>query len=328
MKTRDTIVVGASAGGVDALVAIAAALPERLPAAVLVALHIGAHPSVLPELMQKAGRLPAHHARDGERIAHGNIYVAPPDLHMVIEDDVVRTIRGPKQNFSRPAIDPLFRSAAVVRGPRVIGAVLTGHLDDGTAGLAAVQACGGIAMVQDPEDAHAPDMPRNAMRGTVPDYILPIDKLASTIAALAGSTTTDTPLAPPPELMAENDLMLEPDSIERMAKVGRPTGISCPECGGTLWRLEAPPPTRYRCHTGHAFGAETLGAAGDHVIERSLWQAVRALHEKKALSTERAEYHMSLGEPKIAQRFVAQARDAAEAARALEQLLYKKDRSS
>ncbi|WP_158244268.1 chemotaxis protein CheB [Trinickia dabaoshanensis] len=328
MKTRDTIVLGASAGGVDALTAIAAALPERLPAAVLIVLHIGPHPSILPEMLQKAGRLPAHHARDGERIVQGNIYVAPPDLHLVIENDIVRTIRGPKQNFSRPAIDPLFRSAAVARGPRVIGAVLTGHLDDGTAGLAAVQACGGITMVQDPDEAHAPDMPRSAMRGTAPTYVLPIDKLASTIAALAGSATNETPSAPSPALLSENELMLRPDSIAHMAAVGVPTGISCPECGGALWRLEAPPPTRYRCHTGHAFGSETLGAAGDHVIERSLWQAVRALHEKKALSTERAEYYMSIGEQKAAQRFAAQARDADEAARALEQLLYKKDQSS
>ncbi|MGG1947843.1 chemotaxis protein CheB [Trinickia sp. NRRL B-1857] len=328
MNTRDTIVLGASAGGVDALTTIATALPERFPAAVLVVLHIGPHPSILPEMLQKAGRLPAHHARDGERIVKGNIYVAPPDLHMVVEGDIVRTIRGPKQNFARPSIDPLFRSAAVARGPHVIGAVLTGHLDDGTAGLAAVHACGGITMVQDPDDAQAPDMPRNAMLGTVPDYILPIDKLASTIAALAGSATTGMPAESLRGLMTENDVMLTPHSIEHMSKVGNPTGLSCPECGGSLWRLDAPPPARYRCHTGHAFGTETLAAAGDHVIERSLWQAMRALHEKKALSVERAEYHMSLGEQKNAQRFAAQARDADEAACALERLLYKQDQSS
>lgn len=328
MNTRDTIVLGASTGGVDALTAIAAALPERLPAAVLVVLHIGQHPSILPEMLQRAGRLPAHHARDGERIVKGNIYVAPPDLHMVVEDDIVRTIRGPKQNFARPSIDPLFRSAAVARGPRVIGAVLTGQLDDGTAGLAAVHACGGITVVQDPDDAEAPDMPRNAMLGIAPNYILPIDKLASTIAALAGSATAGTPVAPPMGLMTENDVMLTPHSIEHMSKVGGLVGLSCPECGGALCRLDAPPPTRYRCHTGHAFGSATLAAAGDHVIERSLWQAVRALHEKKTLSAERAAYHTSVGEQKKAQRFAAQARDADEAACALERLLYKQDQSS
>jgi two-component system chemotaxis response regulator CheB len=328
LNTRDTIVLGASAGGVDALTAIAAALPERLPAAVLVVLHIGPHRSILPEMLQKAGRLPAHHARDGERVVKGNIYVAPPDLHMVVQGDVVRTICGPKQNFARPSIDPLFRSAAIARGPRVIGAVLTGHLDDGTAGLAAVHACGGITIVQDPDDAQAPDMPRNAMLGTVPDYVLPIDKLASTIAALAGSSTAGTPVDQSRGLMAENDVMLTPHSTEHMSKVGDPTGLSCPECGGALWRLEAPPPARYRCHTGHAFGSETLAAAGDLVIERSLWQAVRALHEKKALSAERAAYHTTLGEQNEARRFAAQARDADEAACALERLLYRQDQSS
>lgn len=327
MNTRDTIVLGASAGGVDALTAIAAALPERLPAAIFVVLHVGSHRSILPAMLEQAGRLPAHHARDGERIVNGCIYVAPPDLHMVIEDDVVRTIRGPKENFARPAIDPLFRSAAVNRGPRVIGAVLTGHLDDGTAGLAAVRACGGTTMVEDPEHAHAPDMPRNAMNGTEPDYVLPIDKLASTIGALAGSPAIASPLAPP-GLVIENDATLTSTSLEKMATIGDPTGISCPECGGSLWRLHEPPPARYRCHTGHAFGSESLLAASDHVIERSLWQAVRALHEKKALNAERAEYHMSLGEQKSAQRFAARANDAEQAARALEQLLHQKDQSS
>ncbi len=326
MITRDTIVLGASAGGVEALSAIASALPERLPAAVFVVQHIGAHRSILPEILRNAGRLPAHHARDGERIANGNIYVAPSDLHMVIEGDIIRTIRGPKQNFARPSVDPLFRSAAVNRGARVIGAVLTGHLDDGAAGLAAIRACGGVAMVQDPEYAHAPDMPRNAMRAAPPDYILPIGKLASTIAALAGSVATDSP-AVSAVLMAENDVMLKSSSMTKMAAMGPLTGITCPECGGALWRLDDPPPTRYRCHTGHAFGMATLGAAGDHVIDRALWKALRALHEKKALNTERAEYHMRLGEQKIAQHYAAQANDADLAAQSLEQLLYRTDQS-
>jgi two-component system chemotaxis response regulator CheB len=326
VTTRDTIVLGASAGGVDALTAIAGALPERLPAAVFVVQHVGAHPSILPDLLQSAGRLPAHHARDGERIANGNIYVAPSDLHMVIEGDIIRTIRGPKQNFARPSIDPLFRSAAIHRGPRVIGAVLTGHLDDGTAGLAAVRACGGIVMVQDPAHAHAPDMPRNAMRAAEPDYVLPIDTLASTIAALAGSATTDSP-AVSTALMAENDVMLKSCSITEVPAMGALSGLTCPECGGALWRLNEPPPTRYRCHTGHAFGTETLEAAGDHVIDRALWQALRALHEKKALNAERAEYHMSVGEQKIARHYAAQANDADHAAQSLERLLFKTDQS-
>ena len=309
------------------MIEIASALPERLPAAVLVVQHIGHHPSILPSILENAGRLPARHARDGERIAPGNIYVAPPDLHMVIEDDIVRTIRGPKQNFARPAIDPLFRSAAVHRGSRVIGAVLTGHLDDGTAGLAAIRGCGGIAMVQDPEYAHAPDMPRNAMRVTAPDYILPLDKLASTLAALAGGATS-APGAPPPELAFENDLMLKSNSMEKLTSLGRPATISCPECGGALWQLGEAVSPRYRCHTGHAFGARSLGAASDQVIERSLWQALRALHERKALNAERAEYHMSVGEHEDAQRHATQARDADHAARILEQFLYGQDQPS
>lgn len=325
MNTRDTIVLGASTGGVDALTTIACALPERLPAAVFVVQHIGAHASILPEMLQQAGRLPARHARDGERIAIGNIYVAPSDLHMIIEGDTIRTVRGPKENFARPAIDPLFRSAAVVRGPRVIGAILTGHLDDGTAGLAAIRACGGITMVQDPEQAYAPDMPRNAMRATPPDYILPLEKLATTLAALAGGATATSPVAPP-NLVEEHRLALTSNAMQKLPKIGTPAAISCPECGGTLWRIDDAP-TRYRCHTGHAFGAGSLNAASDHVIERSLWRALRALHEKKALIVECAEYHMKRGEQKDAQRYTAQARSADKTARALEQLLYSHDPS-
>lgn len=325
MNTRDTIVLGASTGGVDALITIASALPERLPAAVFVVQHIGAHASILPEMLQNAGRLPARHARDGERIVPGNIYVAPSDLHMIIEGDAVRTVRGPKENFTRPAIDPLFRSAAVVRGPRVIGAVLTGQLDDGTAGLAAVRACGGITIVQDPEQAYAPDMPRNAMRTTPPDYVLPIEKLATTLAALAGGAIMNSPVAPP-NLVAEHCVTLTSDSMEKLPRIGTQVAISCPECGGTLWRINDAP-TRYRCHTGHAFSAGSLGAASDHFIERSLWQALRALREKKALNVESAEYHMSRGEQKDAQRYTAQARSTDKAAQALEQLLYSHDPS-
>jgi two-component system chemotaxis response regulator CheB len=324
LTTRDTIVLGASTGGVDALIEIASALPERLPAAVLVVQHIGHHPSVLPSILQNAGRLPARHARDGERIVQGNIYVAPPDLHMVIEDDIIRTVRGPKQNFARPAIDPLFRSAAVHRGSRVVGAILTGHLDDGAAGLAAIRECGGIAVVQDPEHAYAPDMPRNAMRATPPDYILPLDKLASTLAALAGGATSAA-FAPPAALVQENDLMLKSNSMEKLTGLGQRATISCPECGGALWRIGEVTLPRYRCHTGHVFGAKSLGAASDHVVEGSLWQALRALHEKKALSAERAEHHMSVGEHEDAQRYATQARDADHAARILEQLLYGQD---
>lgn len=327
MTTRDTIVLGASAGGVDALIAVASALPQRLPAAVFVVQHIGANPSILPSMLQNAGRLPAWHARDGERIVKGNIYVAPPDLHMVIEDDHIRTVRGPKQNFSRPAIDPLFRSAAVHRGTRVIGAVLTGYLDDGTAGLAAVRECGGITIVQDPASAYAPDMPRNAMRATSPDYILPLDRLASTLAALAGGMA-GAATAIPSRLSLENDIALASNSMETLSSIGTPTAVTCPECGGALWRIDDPAPTRYRCHTGHAFGEESIGAGSDHVIERSLWRALRALREKKALNVGRAEYHMSVGEHTDAQRYATRAREAENAARTLEQLLHGPDQPS
>lgn len=322
-KSRDTIVLGTSSGGVDALCAIAKRLPANLPAAVLVVLHIGSNDSILPSMLQKVGPLRAHHARDGEPLETGRIYVAPPDRHLIVTDGVAKTVRGPKENFARPAIDPLFRSAAVARGARVIAAILTGRLDDGTAGFAAVRACGGLTIAQDPEDAFAPEMPRNAMRYTPPDYILAANEIGAMLGALAGSPAPESVPPCPAGLVAENHAILAPESIEKMPeKVAQPSSLTCPECGGTLWRMhEAGGPPRYRCHTGHAFSLESLGAATDQVVEGAISEALRALHEKSAQSKLRAAYHSRLGETVDAERRLSEARRAEASARTLEKLL-------
>jgi two-component system chemotaxis response regulator CheB len=308
-------------GGVDTLREIVAALPPALPAAVLVVLHVGHHESLLPAMLQTAGPLPAHHAQDGEPLESGQIYVAPPDRHLVMMGDGVRTVKAPKENFARPAIDPLFRSAAVARGARVIGAILTGHLDDGTAGLAAIRACGGITIAQDPDDAFAPDMPRNAMRFTPPDYILCAKEIGPLLATLAGRLAPNPAPPPPTGLLAESEALLLFDSVEQMSTFAKPSALTCPECGGTLWQIDEATPPRYRCHTGHAFGPETLNAAVDHSVERTLWEAIRALREKIALAKQRAAYHTLVGETEAAQRRLSEARRTDEASRELEKLL-------
>ena len=196
-RKLDTIVIGASAGGFEALIELAAALPPCLPASLLVVLHVGAHPNSLPQRLSAAGPLPAHHAQDGEPLLPGRIYVALPDRHLLVADDsTARVVKGPKENFARPAIDPLFRSAALARSSRVIGVVLTGMLDDGAAGLLAVRERGGVTIVQDPRTADAPDMPRNAMARATPHHVLPLADIAPKLALLAGSPAGPQHAAP------------------------------------------------------------------------------------------------------------------------------------
>ena len=174
MSGHDMITIGASAGGVEALTELVRGLPVDLPASVFVSLHVPPHgTSMLPQILSRRGPLPAHHARDGEPIEPGRIYVAPPDLHLLIHQGVVRLSRGPRENGFRPAIDPLFRTAARWHGPRVVGVILSGTLDDGTAGLLAIKERGGFAVVQDPDDALFPGMPRNAMDVVHVDHVLP-----------------------------------------------------------------------------------------------------------------------------------------------------------
>ena len=185
VATHDIIVIGASAGGVEALSALVAELPRDLRASVLVVLHVARGRSVLPEILARAGPLPALHPEDGSTLRYGRIYVAPPDHHMTIEADRVRVIHGPTENGVRPAIDPLFRSAARIYGPRVVGVVLTGQLDDGTAGLAAIQEAGGVTVVQDPDEAFAPSMPRSAMQVVAVQHVLPLREIPVLLMNLA-----------------------------------------------------------------------------------------------------------------------------------------------
>ena len=251
------IVVGASAGGVEAVRFLAAALPADFPAAVLVVLHIGAHRSELPWLLNQAGPLPAVHPEDGDPVRPGRIYVAPPDRHMLVEPGRVRLTRGPRENWARPAIDPLFRSAARSYGTGAVGVVLTGGLNDGTAGLYEIKRAGGIAVVQDPADAAEPGMPRSALAHVAVDHCLPLARIGGLLVRLAtggaAGSRPDRARSAPSERQGKG--------MTAEYKHDRPVAVTCPDCGGALRRTELGTLTRFGCHIGHAYTAEVLVAA-------------------------------------------------------------------
>ncbi len=290
MATHDIVVIGASAGGVEAVRTIVADLPRDLRAAVLVVVHVAKVRSMLPEILTRAGRLPAVHPADGDPLQYGRIYVARPDHHLVVGPGKVRLVHGPTENGCRPAIDPLFRSAARVYGPAVIGIVLTGGLDDGTAGLAAIKQAGGIAIVQDPEEAFAPSMPRSARAFVAVDHVLPLKEMGLMITEL-----TREEAEPQPAEAGVHVAPLEPDLGEPpivLHETDRPGKISiftCPECHGTLWEADEQGIVRFRCRVGHVYSAESMLAAQTDSVDRALWTALRSLEERAALTHRLAE---------------------------------------
>lgn len=280
MPGRDIIVIGASAGGVQVLANLIGELPRDLPASVFIVMHLAPlGTSAMPAILCRAGQLKAVHPKDGEPIVPGMVYIAPPDHHLVIEPERVRISRGPSENGHRPAVDVLFRSAAQVYGPRVAGCVLTGNLDDGTAGLAMIKKYGGVAVVQDPEEADYPGMPRSAIASVDVDYILPLAEIAPLLTELAHQEVNDPPL--------EEDAMEIKKELERgedREGKGVPSGFTCPECGGALFEREQAEIAHFRCRTGHAYSPESLLAKQTESLEATLWAAVRALEENASLA--------------------------------------------
>ena len=262
---QSIIVIGASAGGVEALSILVAGLPRNLSAAVFVVLHIGNHPSILPEILTKAGILPAMHPRSGEPIVSGKIYVAPPDRHLLIEPGHMVLSPGPKENRSRPAVNPLFRSAALAYGPRVTGVILTGALDDGTAGLAEIKRRGGIAVVQDPKTAYCASMPRSAAAHVDVDHIVPLAEIPALLSTLV-STASNT-----------KDREEKPVQEEHLEK--HFSGLTCPECRGPLTEERQGRIVEFRCRVGHAYAPLALIEEHREAVERTLWSTLVALEE-------------------------------------------------
>jgi two-component system chemotaxis response regulator CheB len=279
------VVIGGSAGAIAALRELFAGLPRDLPAAVFVVVHISPEsPALLADALARTATMPVHSARDGMAVKHGEIVVAPPDRHLLLQDGVVRLNHGPRENRHRPAIDALFRSAAVAYEERVIGIVLSGMLDDGAAGLWAVKRRGGVAMVQDPDKAEHPDMPRNAMEATAVDFFGAPREIAARVSALAGQAARPA-ATPAPDLKYEADMEVEQQSeMDKLDRLGERTPFTCPECGGTMWELDENGNPRFRCHVGHAYSLRTLAAEQTMRVEAALWAALRSLEENERLS--------------------------------------------
>jgi two-component system, chemotaxis family, protein-glutamate methylesterase/glutaminase len=311
LDNRDVVVLGASAGGVEALTQLCGALPADLPASLFVVQHLSPTArSVLPELLARAGPLPALHPKDGEAFRRGRIYVAPPDLHMLVSGGRVLLRRGPHENRTRPAADVLFRSAAASHGGRVVGVVLTGLLDDGTAGLIAVKRCGGVSVVQDPADATWPGMPRNALLRDSVDHSVPLAGLpARLVAEPAGPS-----LPAPSEMAAE--IRISERELASMAQhdvtVGTPSPIGCPHCGGVLNEIKEEKAVRFRCQVGHAYGPESLAESQAEGLEQALVSAVRTHRDRLMLFRRMAEVAEEKGMGRAAKRW----RDAATEAEA------------
>ena len=289
MDQKDrVIVIGTSAGGLEALFRIVPHLAKDLAAPVLVVQHIGAHRSLLPELLSSRGSLPAVFAQTRMVPQAGKIYVAPPDHHLLLEDGAMRLFRGPKEHFARPAIDPLFRSAALHSGSRAIGVILTGMLDDGSAGLHAIKACGGTTIVQDPAEAIAPSMPQSAISNVQVDHVVGLDAMANLLNRLAQPVESGAPSVPE-WLRAEHAISLGQAHLEDLARVGIPSRFTCPDCGGALTEVQHGKPVRFLCHTGHAYSLRSLVAAHEVLTEEVLWAGLRALQEKEAILLRLAE---------------------------------------
>jgi two-component system, chemotaxis family, protein-glutamate methylesterase/glutaminase len=319
-STHDIIVIGASAGGVEATRQLVHELPADLPAAVFIVLHLGpSSPGLFPEILSRSSALRVAAARDGAPIRPGNIYVAPADHHLLLERGRVRVTHGPKENRHRPAIDPLFRSAAWHYGPRVVGVVLTGMLDDGTAGLWSVKVCGGVAIVQDPADALFPDMPANAARYVHVDYSLPLDRIAAQLAELAHRPAGAKPRAPA-AIQLETQFASQEGGIQDMGKLGQPSAFTCPTCKGALWELQHGGALRYRCHTGHAFGAESLLDAQNDDTDSALNIALRSMQERTASLRHIADRH-GPAHARMRDRYLDKARELERSAETLRKLL-------
>ncbi|MBV8602089.1 MAG: chemotaxis protein CheB [Candidatus Eremiobacteraeota bacterium] len=297
MPRTPLVVVGASAGGVEALQQLLPTLGRDLPAAVAIALHRlpAEDGDRLPGILGKHANLPVGSVRDGEPIRPGRAYVAPAGLHLEIEDDVFLLSAGPRENFSRPSIDVLFRSAAEAHGRKVVGVLLSGLLDDGSAGLAAIKAAGGYTIVQEPADALFGDMPRNAIANVQIDRVVPVERMAEAIVA------------------ALEEIAI-PLGRRREPRVNEPSQFSCPDCGGVLWKLEEDGVLHYRCRTGHAYSPSGLFAQQDEALEAGLWTAVRALEERAEMSELLAKRLENRGLRPAAQRLEERARVARERA--------------
>ena len=328
MRSKHIVVIGASAGGIEALRTIVGTLDARFAASICVVLHTSPQsPGVLDAILSRAGSLPATTAVNGERLQPGHIYVAPPDFHIVVEPGVLRVTKGPRENRFRPAIDPLFRSAAQVYGPAAIGVVLTGSLDDGTDGLWAIKQLGGCTIVQDPREALFASMPQSAIDHVKVDFVLPLADIGPKLIELTALETLPVAAPAPPEtLQIEVKIAMEHNPLDAgLERIATPSNFACPECHGVLLELKEGGRTKFRCHTGHAYSIASLLAAIGEGIEDSLWTAVRALEEGYLLMASMAEHFKATHGGAFVDQLTDRANEARQQSEAIRRLVMQRE---
>lgn len=279
---RDLVVIGTSAGGTEALPRLVGQLPASFAASIVIVMHLGSREDAhLVHILQRATALPVSWAEQGGRLEHGHVYVAPPDSHLSIYDEHLRLSNGPRENFARPSIDRLFRSAAATHGARTIGILLTGMLGDGVNGLLAIRDSGGRTIVQDPIEAQFSELPSRALESMQPDATLRIDAMGSALLDMTDELAVVS--EPPPEVALEAEIdRLEIVSPRELDQIGQRVQQMCPECGGPLWEVGQGPHKHWRCYLGHVLSARDLMAKSSENVEAALWNAIRALHERAA----------------------------------------------
>lgn len=285
MANRDVLAIGTSAGGVEALLFLAKHLPRDFPASVLVTIHLPRNSrSVLDQILTGAGNMTATFACDGDLLRKGHVFIAPPDRHLIVESDQIRLGLGPRENNARPSIDAMLRSAAICCASRTVGVVLTGTLGDGASGLWALNACGGVTVVQDPADATFAEMPLNAMRQSQPDHVVRLKEMPKLLTSLVHQPAGE--MRPVPErLKFEVEVAKVGHSeVNDMDRIGRRSVLACPDCHGVMWEIDEGDLVRFRCHVGHTYTAELMSIALDESLRRALASAARALDERAALA--------------------------------------------
>lgn len=333
MPKRDIVVIGASAGGVTALKELVGSLPAGFEAAVFVVQHLSPHsPSLLPQILNTASPLRAGHPRDGALIEAGRIYVAPPDHHLLLEDGRVLVKKGPKENRFRPSVDALFRSAAYTYGPRVIGVVLTGMLNDGTSGMWSIKRLGGLGVIQQPDEALYPSMPASVLEYVEVDHQVPVGEMGPLLTRLVQEPAPDARALSPEEderMQTEVKIAAQKNAFDMgILEMGAPTALTCPECHGALVQLKEGKLIRYRCHTGHSFTASSLLAEVTRAVEESLWSVTRGLEETVMLLEQTGQTFAEAGHPAEAEQFFEKARQTRERSRHIQEFTFDQEQLS
>lgn len=309
MPNRNIVVIGASAGGVQPLIDLIQQLPPDFTAPILVVVHTSpSRPSTLPKILGRVTKMAVGHAQNGEKMESGHVYIAPPDYHLLVRDGSLTLDHGPRENHTRPAIDPLFRSAARAYGNGVIGIVLSGTLSDGTTGLMAIKTYGGTVIVQDPQEALYDGIPRSAINNVKVDFVVPVKEMAALLVRLTKEALPENPKTGGIEMEDATKIIKEDfDQQIHDHRSGQPATYTCPDCGGNLWQIDNGSITQFQCHVGHIFTTDVLLVQKSDLLESALWTCVRSLRENATLIRQLADRARRSGDPTRAERIEEQA---------------------